>query len=57
VAGYMSEPVTKMVLNDAIVAVKTVDVTQELNSSNVSGRGNPWGDYVSKEHFVDMHFC
>jgi hypothetical protein len=53
VVSYATEPVTKMVVNDAVVEVKSY----EAPSNSAAGQSNPWGEYVSKEHFVDMHFC
>ncbi|CAF0713903.1 unnamed protein product [Brachionus calyciflorus] len=30
---------------------------KKTDQTDTKTTNNPWGDYISKENFIDMHFC
>lgn len=36
---------------------KTAPSTHTNSKTPQSQTANPWGDYISKQNFIDMHFC
>lgn len=43
-------------------SVSNISIGTDSNKASQSSQtraqnNNPWGDYISKENFIEMHFC
>ena len=45
------------VIVDVIHKIPNVTETSSMLASNESKQANQWGEFVSKQNFIDMHFC